>query len=259
MIHRFVRHGAVCCALGVVSAAPGAVSAQSMGSEAETVLRQMSVHVAGLRQVRIEAEILFDRVEASGEKIELSNRTRVDVLKPDRLYVQTSGDAVNRRLWYDAKEFCLLRTKEKLYSKLPMTGSVDSVLGVLSEKYGVTVPVFTELLAPSPYSALTQEVLTGRKVGVHRVRGRECHHLALTQKDIDWQIWIETGNNPVPRKIVITYKNRPGQPQYSVVFIRWDTKVDFDDAHFTLVASGGWGRIQLAPVGAASETRPTKP
>jgi len=30
---------------------------------------------------------------------------------------------------------------------------------------------------------------------------------------VDWQIWIEQGEKPVPRKVVITYKELPARPQ----------------------------------------------
>ena len=41
------------------------------------------------------------------------------------------------------------------------------------------------------------------------------------QEDIDWQIWIESGKRQIPRKIVITYKNLPGQPQFIAFLNDW--------------------------------------
>ena len=33
---------------------------------------------------------------------------------------------------------------------------------------------------------------------------------------MDWQIWIEQGEKALPRKLVITYKDSPGYPQFTV-------------------------------------------
>ncbi len=41
------------------------------------------------------------------------------------------------------------------------------------------------------------------------------------QDDIDWQIWIEIGKRQIPRKLVITYKNLPGQPQFIAILRDW--------------------------------------
>ena len=43
-----------------------------------------------------------------------------------------------------------------------------------------------------------------------KVQGQLCHHLAFRQEDIDWQIWIENGPTPLPRKFLITDKKAKG-------------------------------------------------
>ena len=40
-----------------------------------------------------------------------------------------------------------------------------------------------------------------------------CHHLAFEQATIDWQLWIDAGKDPLPRKLVITYKTEDEVPQ----------------------------------------------
>jgi hypothetical protein len=45
---------------------------------------------------------------------------------------------------------------------------------------------------------------------------------AFVEKDIDWQIWIDTGPQLTPCKLVITYKTQPAQPQFSAVFTDWN-------------------------------------
>jgi hypothetical protein len=43
---------------------------------------------------------------------------------------------------------------------------------------------------------------------------------------------VEASSTPVPRKIVIVYKQEPGIPQYAAVFSEWDFNVATPDELF---------------------------
>jgi hypothetical protein len=69
-------------------------------------------------------------------------------------------------------------------------------------------------------------------VGSSTVGGVEVHHLAFRGSVVDWQIWIEKGDRPLPRKYVITSKWIAGAPQFTAVFSDWNTAAKLDDAQF---------------------------
>ena len=52
--------------------------------------------------------------------------------------------------------------------------------------------------------------------------GVNCHHLAFTQENVDWQVWIQDGPQPFIRKFVITHKNEPGAPEFTALITHWD-------------------------------------
>ncbi len=58
-------------------------------------------------------------------------------------------------------------------------------------------------------------VQRGEYLGIHEAAGVPCHHLAFEQATIDWQLWIDAGKDPLPRKLVITYKTEDEVPQYT--------------------------------------------
>jgi len=68
----------------------------------------------------------------------------------------------------------------------------------------------------------SRRVENGRYFGVDSVLGYNCHHLAFTQDNIDWQVWIEDGPLPLIRKFVITHKNEPGEPEFTALIKSWD-------------------------------------
>jgi hypothetical protein len=68
-------------------------------------------------------------------------------------------------------------------------------------------------------------VLEAKHIGRGVVEGVECEHLAFRNLDTDWQIWIEIGDRPVPRKYVITSKAVGAAPQYTLRLREWKTGV----------------------------------
>ena len=80
------------------------------------------------------------------------------------------------------------------------------------------------------------EVLYGKYLGVHQAAGVPCHHLSFGQDGVEWQIWIDAGAQPLPRKLAIAYWDQPGVPQYQAVFRHWtlDPKLTADQFVFKL-------------------------
>ena len=71
-----------------------------------------------------------------------------------------------------------------------------------------------DLLYGDPYAVLTEDVTYSKYLGLHRAAGVLCHHLVFAQPTIEWQIWIDAGEQPLPRQLAITYVREPGEPQY---------------------------------------------
>ena len=67
---------------------------------------------------------------------------------------------------------------------------------------------------------------------MHDVEGIPSHHFLFRGDHLDWQIWIEDGERPLPRKIVVTYKELEGSPQHSIVLTDWNLEAELDDELF---------------------------
>ena len=112
-------------------------------------------------------------------------------------------------------------------------------------KYGYT-PALSDFLYSDPYKILMEKVLSGFYVGPGDVNGTECYHLAFVEKYIDWQIWIEAGDKPLVRKLVITYKTIPESPQYIAVFSDWNLNKTISDSLFEPVIPKAAKEINMA-------------
>jgi hypothetical protein len=109
-----------------------------------------------------------------------------------------------------------------------LAGTVDQLIDTLQAKSGAGLPG-ADLLLSNTYDQLTANVIEGKHIGQGVVDGVECEHLAFRGPETDWQIWIEPGAKPVPRKYVITSKTLAGAPQYTLKIKEWKTDANADD------------------------------
>ncbi len=107
----------------------------------------------------------------------------------------------------------------------------------------------SDLAFDDPYVTLMANVETGSYIGIRIVDGIEYHHLAFTQETIDWEVWIENGARPLPRKMLIRYKDEPGSPQFVALLSDWDMSDNAPDALFSAEAPIGFTPIAFVEVG----------
>jgi hypothetical protein len=94
----------------------------------------------------------------------------------------------------------------------------------LRDEFGVPIPG-ADLLLSGAYDEMMEDVLDAKHIGRGVIDGVECEHLAFRNNDVDWQIWIQLGSRPIPRKYVITNKAVTGAPQYTLRIKEWKTDV----------------------------------
>ena len=121
------------------------------------------------------------------------------------------------------------------------------MLDVALVKFGIAIPL-EDLIQSNPYAAAMKNVSGGIDLGPTTVLGVKCEHLAFTQDNIDWQVWIEEGPRPVPRKIVITYKDEEGSPQYTALLSKWDFETKLPDFVFTFEPPPDAAKINVMEV-----------
>jgi hypothetical protein len=108
------------------------------------------------------------------------------------------------------------------------------------------VPV-ADLLFSNPHESLSGRAQAGVFVGEHSVNGVACDHLAFRGEAVDWQIWIDKGTS-LPRKVVISYKLMPGEPQYIAMLDKWNLSPTFAADLFKFTAPAGANTVELKPL-----------
>ena len=202
-------------------------------SRTDKLLRAMGDYLKSSEQFSFHAEISFDDLISRGQKIQYAFTSDIAVHRPDRVYAERRTDLGRKRFWYDGKNMTLMDVTLGVYATEPVPADIDAAMDYLMKKYGFSPPL-VDFVYQDPYRTLIENVESGFYVGLHRISGIRCHHLAFVQKDIDWQIWVEDGKQIVPRKFVITYKTMPESPQFSAVLSEWDLDAHLPDALFNI-------------------------
>lgn len=206
--------------VGVQGASAQYESGANIDPEAAALLQSMSNYLGSRSGYSFKADIMYDEVLGSGQKIQYNAEAVAYLTKPDKFAVSYITDRGGYKLWYDAGQATMLEVPENDYSTTTLPGTVDQALNKLTEEYRFA-PVLSEFLFINTYKTLTKNITSGVNVGPSRVSGTMCQQLVFRERDIDWQIWIEDGKRPVPRKLVITYKNRPESPQFIALIKDW--------------------------------------
>ena len=137
------------------------------------------------------------------------------------------------------------------------SGSVDQVIDVLRDNHGVIAPG-ADLLLTNPFDVLMADVIEGAHIGKGVIDGVECDHLAFRNEDTDWQIWIEAGARPIPRKYVITNKGVAGAPQYTLRIKEWRTEVPADAFAFKRPRAPRKLRWAISPISTKFRKEPRR-
>jgi hypothetical protein len=98
---------------------------------------------------------------------------------------------------------------------------VDELIDDVRDFTGAEFPG-ADLLFSDVYGQLSEPVENAIYVGSDIVDGIECHHLAFRTASVDWQLWVQKGPKPIPRKYIITSKWVTGAPQFQIRITDWN-------------------------------------
>ncbi len=212
---------------------------------ADRVLKEMCALLESADAFTVHNEFTSDESATTGELVQLGASVDIAIRRPDRIRAVVRGDYGPKDYWFDGKRIGLMDGAAGTYATAPVQPTIDAALNEMWEKFGLKIPL-ADFICASPYDDLTANVQYGFYAGLHEVRGVGCHHLVFSQEDIDWQIWIEDGLRPLPRKLLISYKQDYGAPRYTAEFSDWDLSPGLGDTVFQFVPAEDLMEIEFA-------------
>lgn len=208
-------------------------------------LNEMSNYLMSAKTLALTSEATRDVVTEDGQRIQLEGVARYKIRRPGFVIDYTS-DIKDRSFIYDGKTFTVYSPKLGFYASAPAPGTNKEVLDTLYDKFGIALPL-EDLFrwGDGGDQDRVKSLRSAYKVGSATVRGVETDHFAFREDNVDWELWIQRADPPLPLKISIVDRNDPAKPAFNS-FLTWQVNPTFTDADFTFVPGPNAKRIELA-------------
>jgi hypothetical protein len=238
--------------------AAGASSARSeVNPDADEILRSMSSFLGGAKALSVTTQVSNEVVTKEGEKLQLNSSGKVVLQRPSGLFLTRQGRFADAEMFFDGKRVAVFGKGLNAYVEREVAGSIDELVATIQSELGLDLPG-ADLLVADPYAALSPGITSSGYHGTAYVQGVECHHLSFREDDVDWQLWVATGDQPLPMKYVITTKWLTGAPQYSIELRDWNLAPSIPADRFTFSPPNGAAKLEGLPVDETGELRPVE-
>jgi hypothetical protein len=216
----------------ISEAKPNATAADS-GPEAgaKKLLKAMSDYMAAQQSISFDFNATLGIVTNDEQNLELASSGNISINRPGKIRATRAGGHADVVMLYDGETLTLSGNGANIYSQIKMTGSIDNMINVLRDDYDRPIPA-ADLIMTNTYEQLMEGVTNVKDLGSGVIGGVECDYLAFRKEKIDWQIWIAQGLDPYPCQYVVTSKDIPHSPQYTIQVRNWMTGVAVPSDYF---------------------------
>lgn len=212
----------------------------------EELLTQVCDFLKTQQSISVEMDITYDNILTSGAKVQYSGYKTVSVQRPNMVRVDTVADQGNRSFYYDGKSITLFSPTLKVFASQEAPANIDEMLNTIEEKLGFTIPM-SNLFTSDPCAMLDDITEEPLYIGSNLVNREETDHILIVTDDWDGQLWISQDEPPLVQKSIVTYKNLPNSPQYTVLFSNWNFKPSFTPDTFTFTPAQDNFKVQILP------------
>ena len=219
----------------------------AISNEAAAAVSQMAKTLMA-KDLSITARTIRVYLDRSGQPLHVFHTVNIVARRPDRIAVEFSGDDGKHELFYDGKTASVFFPDSKQYAVMPASGDIPSALGEVADTMDVDFPLGA-FFSDSPDKVLLGDAMAGWQVGTANVNGVECRHLFFSQKSgIDLELWVEKNSTATPRRLIVTYRLLPGQPNFIAEFTSLKTQARASDSEFAFQPPADAKRLELTPV-----------
>jgi hypothetical protein len=211
--------------------------------EAVSALRKMSDYLRTLNVFQVSGVITVEHVLEDSQKIQLTKVVDLVASRPNNVYARIRADAFERQMFYDGATFTLYAPFKKFYATVPAPPTIVELADMLEDKHGIDLPL-VDLFRWGTAASRLSEITAAKDIGESACDGVTCQHYAFRQAGLDWEIWIQNGDYPLPRRIVLTTTSEEERPQHTSTY-SWNLAPSFNKETFTFVAPPDAKKITL--------------
>jgi hypothetical protein len=220
-----------------------AEKAPAIEPAAITALDKMGVFLREQQSFTVRTTTETDYVLDTGQKVRLSARGDLRVQRPDHLRADIVSDRKERQFFYDGKTFTVFAPRIGFYASVAAPPKIGALADQLQDRYGLELPL-VDLFRWGTDESGVGDITAATYVGRANIDGVDTDQYAFRQPGLDWQIWIQRGDHPLPRKLVLTTTDDPARPERAIE-LTWDLSAQHETSQFTFVPPEGSTKISL--------------
>jgi hypothetical protein len=222
-----------------------AVVSQSVVDPASVAaLKRMSAYLQSLKTAEIVSEGSLDVVTAEGQRVQLDGITGYKLRKPGFVITYVS-DLKARSFYYDGKNFTVYAPILGFYATVPAPPTNREVLDTIYDKFGIALPLEDLFRWNDPNSVRAEKLKSGYQLGTATIAGVKTDHYVFREDEVDWEVWIQQGEQPLPRKVVIVDRTDPARPTF-ISRLTWNVNPPLNPADFTFQPNATDKPVEIA-------------
>jgi hypothetical protein len=223
-------------------------AASDIDASAVDIVRRAGDFLRSHEHFRFEVESGYEVVQEDGNKLEFGATRRFWVERPDRFRMEADDrDGRTTLVVFDGQALAASEPQRNVYAEavFPSPRDLDDAVAFARRALAMPLPL-GELLRNDPNEAMMAGLTHAERVGVARIAGVPCEHVAIANDETDVQLWIAQGDEPTLRRVVITYRTAEGAPSFWANLSGWSFPEQQEAERFRFEPPAGAERIPFA-------------
>jgi hypothetical protein len=249
MYKKFLFFSAVILLSAGLRAQQSATRARRIDTVAVAILDRMSAIIGDLGSCSFTVKSNYDISSKELGLIKHSDEEHVYLHGPNKLMMRSDGDLGSHELYFDGTKLSYYSVDRNQYGQIDAALSLVEMIDTVNKAYGIEFPAADFL-----YPTFVDDVLGDSKelvyLGLTKVDGKDCYHIAGKGPDKTFQFWITDDAFSLPVKMVIVYTDKEMNPQYEATLSDWQVNPNLPDAIFEFAVPHKARKIKMVPLSA---------
>jgi hypothetical protein len=208
-------------------------------------LERMAAFLRSLQSFEARTRTTYEDITVEeGQKLTFSGAGLYRVRRPNAFFVEQRTDRRQRQYFYDGATLTVYSPRMHYYAQVAAPATIAETVTMMEDRYNLDLPL-TDLFTWGTSAADTENITSAQHIGFARVNDIASDQYAFRQGALDWQVWIQRGDQPLPLKVVITSRELEGQPSFSSE-LTWTLNPTLNNAVFVFTPDADARRIVIA-------------
>jgi len=221
-----------------VAAAEAPASASLHDAKADALLKQMSDYISGLKSLSADYYVSDEEIMDDGFKLSVLRSGVIKIRRPDKLFISRKGVLRDQEIYFDGSHLVAYGKNLKMSVDVPVKGDLDAMQKAAADIFGAELPG-RDIFSKDAYTPLMDVITESISLGSVRIGDMTCRQLAFRTDEVDLQLWVQEGDQPLPCRYTITSKWTYAAPQYTVTFANWKVNQEYPESDFSFTAPDG--------------------